>query len=397
VRKYVTIAPKAGLALILTGITTLAAPIGVAPAGAASAGTTPVAWRVQSTPTLPAGDNGGLAGLSCVTASNCWAVGTKSHYTGEEVQRAALAEHWNGTAWALRTIPSPTSQTELDAVSCPSATDCEAVGSAENAQGIYQPLAERWNGTAWTVQTTPGPGRYGRDLTGLACVSTADCVAVGVSSTEQGYTSWASGWNGHAWTTLPAPEAAGAASELTAVTCSSATWCLAVGKADDPDELPLAESWNGRIWTVRKAANPGGPDGSELDAVTCSSSTSCRAVGEENTSASTGSALAERWNGSYWAVQAMHISGAGPFLFGVSCLSAADCTAVGYQASTGTGPALALAARWDGTSWTRQTMAAPSPSVTESILEHVSCTATRCLAVGSTLGTAMQKPLAETN
>lgn len=69
------------------------------------------------------------------------------------------------------------------------------------------------------------------------------------------------------------------------------------------------------------------------------------------------------------------------FLNGVSCLSPANCTAVGGYYRTATGPQRILIERWNGTAWRGE----PSPGIgRHSILDSVSCpSATSCTAVGS--------------
>ena len=54
-----------------------------------------------------------------------------------------MAERWNGTAWAMQSIPNPNGSGQLNGVSCTSASACTAVGY----YGGYVTLAERWNGT----------------------------------------------------------------------------------------------------------------------------------------------------------------------------------------------------------------------------------------------------------
>jgi hypothetical protein len=69
------------------------------------------------------------------------------------------------------------------------------------------------------------------------------------------------------------------------------------------------------------------------------------------------------------------------FLNGVSCVSAADCTAVGEYYRTAAGPQPTLIERWNGTAWRVE----PSPSTGRfSTLDSVSCpSAASCTAVGS--------------
>jgi hypothetical protein len=69
------------------------------------------------------------------------------------------------------------------------------------------------------------------------------------------------------------------------------------------------------------------------------------------------------------------------FLNGVSCASAANCTAVGDYYRTAAGPQVTLVERWNGTAWRIE----PSPGTGRgSTLDSVSCpSATSCTAVGS--------------
>jgi hypothetical protein len=85
-------------------------------------------------PPSPKGaSNGNLASVSCRSAK-CEAVGSTS--------LGPLAERWNGARWSLQPAPSPVAGTGLLAgVACMSATACIAVGSAGGA-----PLAEAYSG-----------------------------------------------------------------------------------------------------------------------------------------------------------------------------------------------------------------------------------------------------------
>jgi len=165
----------------------------------------------------------------------------------------------------------------------------------------------------------------------------------------------------------PAPAAAIRAGFLEAVSCAGATACTAVG--EHPQETSLAERWDGTKWARQRT-----PSGGPLDAVSCSSATACTALG--------GSLGALAWNGTIWASQRVPIpSGNGSGLTGVSCTSARACTAVGFAVKSD-GTQVALADRWDGTAWALQHVANPSDGTTP-VLTGVSCSAaTACTAVG---------------
>ena len=70
-----------------------------------------------------------------------------------------------------------------------------------------------------------------------------------------------------------------------------------------------------------------------LTAVSCASSSACSAVGGYGNSSGTQVALAERWDGTSWVIQPTpRLPGGASLLFGltgVACTSATGCTAVG--------------------------------------------------------------------
>ena len=98
-------------------------------------------WSVVNSPNYrtEAADNT-LFGVTCVSDSDCWAVG---HYGDQSANLSpqTLIEHWDGNAWSL--VPSPnqgTSQANtLTSVACTSASDCWAVGYYGNT-GTYRTL-----------------------------------------------------------------------------------------------------------------------------------------------------------------------------------------------------------------------------------------------------------------
>ena len=101
-----------------------------------------------------AGDLAELDSVSCVSATDCWAVGNSGPSSGSSV--LTLAEQWNGSAWAIVSTPNPAKFAALDSVSCTSASHCVAVGGdAATGTGAVRPLVEVWNGSTWTQQTAP--------------------------------------------------------------------------------------------------------------------------------------------------------------------------------------------------------------------------------------------------
>jgi len=330
-------------------------------------------WSLDPTPNPSGATYSRLAGVSCVSATDCEAVGSSD-------ANQVLAEHWNGSGWSLQTValPSGASNSSLAAVSCTSATACIAVGGAcvPPAQcnvvggGPTSPLAERWNGTSWAGAAPVAPsGVSAAYLDGVSCATASACAAVGFSTTDFGGTvTLAENWNGTSWSQQTTPNAAGSIfNSLEAVSCASATSCISAGGVNYSGTL--AEQLSGTSWSLLHAADPGGTLGGELASVACASSTACTAVG---------GSLIEAWNGTSWSIQRP----AEPVGFrGVSCSLATACTAVGGYLS-GVGADRSLAQRWDGSAWSVQSTADPSTSGNVD-LSAVSCpSATSCIAVG---------------
>lgn len=249
---------------------------------------------------------------------------------------------------------------------------------------------------AWSVVPSPNVRQKvnSNQFTAVSCASAADCVAVGFDygRTKKGTpeSALAESWNGHHWSVVPTPAPVHRA--LYAVSCTSATWCIAVGVNfidAEGDTTPLTESWNGHRWSVRPIP-PQSDVSPELLGVSCVSPADCTAVG--NTIGSKGSlrTLAESWNGRAWSpVPTPNPGRAGDeypddWLDGVSCTSPAVCTAVGQYTYGKTGANQApLTESWNGTHWT----AVPAPNKDSSgSLNAVSCVSARfCAAVGTYL------------
>src|SRR5215469_10260184 len=325
-------------------------------------------WSVTPTPnpTVPTGQ---LQWVSCPAANSCVAVGTYVKASGAGV---TLAERWDGSSWRIQPIPSPAGAawSALAGVSCVSPSACEAVGITVSRSRVWRPLAERWNGATWQIQPIQSSG--GNYLIGVSCTSPTACTAVGGPAPGASGSALAMRWDGSRWRTQPTSSPAGAL--LAGVACTSSSACTAVGGSAAGT---LAEHWNGTTWSTQATANP--PQGGAfLNGVTCLSSSACTAVGNSNAGN-----LAERWNGTRWSIQATPNPAGAQFTFlnTVACASASACIAAGAYIDR-SGAFLALAERWNGTRWAIQ----PTPHLASgamNLLIGVACTsATGCLAVG---------------
>jgi hypothetical protein len=100
---------------------------------------------------------------------------------GAGVVAAVGAQSAAAADWSIQPVllPLRPASTELSGVSCLSTSDCIAVGVANvNATG---PLVEHWNGTSWSIERTPIPplNDGGGALSGVSCTSSSACTAVG--------------------------------------------------------------------------------------------------------------------------------------------------------------------------------------------------------------------------
>jgi len=285
----------------------------------------------------------------------------------------------------------------LSSVSCLAANDCMAVGSffgQIRGTSIFQtfPIAEHWNGSAWTVLPTPAPRHPGGGelLVSVSCTSGTSCMAVGQTQVvvPPGVTiqhPFAESWNGTKWRIVPTPKMAHTGATLNGVSCTSASDCMAVGNVGTPQNdtmFTLAERWNGTAWAV--VGTPQTPGGTALNSVSCTSPSACMAAGFANFNNGTGDSLslAEQWNGAAWQRRATPSPGSGDVFGGVACTSASACIAVGGHRTQNRND-VTLAEQWDGTGW--KVLASPNPrGFGVAGMGGVSCpAAAACMGVGS--------------
>jgi len=216
-----------------------------------------------------------LLGVSCPSSSFCMAVG---NYSPSGAGQLPLVFTYNGSTWTQQTVPLASGTAALDGVSCTSSTFCMTVGEFTSADRI---AAWSWNGSSFTVQHT-GSGFFPADLTSVSCTSSTFCAAVGYSGLLGNASivePFAELYNGSSWSgpAVPIP-ASSHNSLLTGVSCLTTSDCQAVGFYFDSlnGSHTFAESWGGSSWSERPAPptptalfpNQGGP-------VSCPTTSSC--------------------------------------------------------------------------------------------------------------------------
>jgi hypothetical protein len=156
---------------------------------------------------------------------------------------------------------------------------------------------------------------------------------------------------------------------------------MAAGFYSEKSEyIPLAQRWNGTEWTIKAPVKPSGTTRSWLYDVSCVSSSACWAVGPREVVPATNETMVQAWNGSSWALQSSpNPEGGERNLESVSCTSQSFCMAVGSTTSGGLKP---FGLKYDGSSWTLQSLAMPA-GATQAWPFAVSCVISRgCQAVG---------------
>jgi hypothetical protein len=330
------------------------------------------AWKIAATPKLPVGTFGELFGVSCPTATSCYAVGRTRTATGGY---RPLVEHWNGSGWKLMTAPSITGRTpSLLAVDCWSDTNCVAVGYSNDKQDPEQPaqrFAVRWDGTRWSIVATT----QNAVLDAVSCPSATKCYAAGYNTPN--YAGVVERWNGSTWSVMATPPGA---VFLYGISCATPAACMAVGQHNQKP-TGFAERWNGTSWKATKMPNIAGAESTALQGVSCPTASTCHATGMSyDGTGPGGKAIVETWNGTAWSLKSSAPTTAPSILNGVACLTKASCFAAGLDKAVPR--ASTLIERLSGATWSRM----PSPNVANQThqLSAIACASTtRCFAVGS--------------
>lgn len=369
-------------------------------------------WTAAQTP-VPAGATRydlEVNSVSCASSSFCVAVGRYGDPgdTGGGPWTGLLLT-WHGGNWSASPAPLPgdaasPSFTNVESVSCPSASYCVAAGYYSDSNYLGEGLVLTWSGGSWTAEQAPLPGNVvgpGVDLdhagvNAVSCASASSCTAVGyysdASEHEQGLLLTMSGGS---WSPEEAPLPAGATSgdpgvDAGQVWCSPASFCLAASQYQDSSGNTDSEllTLSGGSWTAEQAPVPAGgsaADPASISGMSCASSSSCFAVGGY-TGASAGEGLLLTWSDGTWtpARAPLPSSASGGDLSGISCPSASYCAASGgYGPDPGGYPGGMLLTWSDGT-WTAARAPLPgNASQGYAGVNGISCPSpVSCVAVG---------------
>ncbi|MGN6872784.1 MAG: hypothetical protein ACTHMY_30710 [Solirubrobacteraceae bacterium] len=251
-------------------------------------------WQQQSVPLGSSSTTASLNDVSCWSNTFCMLVG--------QFDSAGLtaAWSWNGSSFTLRRtggfFPA-----DLTSVSCTSQTFCAAVGftGVQFTRGIVDPFAIFYNGSSWSGPAVPIPNNSPNSLlTGVSCPTATDCQAVGQFAGSGEHT-FGERYDGSSWTLQSTPPTGGtnaAFGNQGAASCAELYFCWAIGAYNlGTNQQLLGDFWNGSSWQFATLPNPGGPS-PFLNAVSCATSNLCEAVGSYTDTSGQLEPLAEQYH-----------------------------------------------------------------------------------------------------
>jgi hypothetical protein len=293
-----------------------------------------------------------LSGVTSLSASNAWAVG--SHRVRS--QDNTFIRHWNGSAWSTvpSTNPGGAAGSTLSAVDAVSAAAVWAVGGYATESGS-KTLVERWTGSQWIRVPSPSPpgGELGSTLRAVSAVSADEIWAAGRYDPPGpiAAATLVERWNGTRWTVIATP-AAKLDRVLLAVSARAGDDVWAVGYEDDGNTVTtLVMHWDGKSWTRIPSIDPSNTV-NVLRGVTVVAPGDVWMVGSSTTAADADVALLEHYaDGKITLGRGPELGGSGSPLFATSGTSTTNTWAVGFQTLGWLSQTLTL--HWDGRRWSR--------------------------------------------
>jgi len=264
------------------------------------------AWSSASVP-LPANAATSSAvsiyAVSCASVNDCVAGGS---YTDSSGNTQGLLLTWSGGSWTAAEAPVPNDAAsnpwaQIEGLSCPTTTQCVAVGSygSQDAEGLLW----TWSAGSWTVANLPalpgGANDSDSNLYGVSCPSASQCVAVGYYNDNQDglLLTLSSG----SWTAAEAPVPPGGSTpHVGAVSCASVNYCVAGGSYVDSSGQGqgLLLTLSGGSWTPAEAlapANAASDPSEQVEDMSCPSVNGCFGGGvyEDSNNTQTGLLLTD--------------------------------------------------------------------------------------------------------
>jgi hypothetical protein len=194
-----------------------------------------------------------LEGVACVSTTNCWAAG---YYQTAAPWDQTLVEQYNGTSWSIVSSPNngSTQHNLFTGVTCTSASACWASGYYIPTGGNAQTEVQKYNGTSWSIYTSGNPSTGGDELYALTCQSSTNCWSVGTQFNGTWWQTLTEQYTGGAsYSAVSSPNTSTTyTNELFGVSCTSSTNCWNGGQNNNnvAANQNLVEHWDGTSWTI---------------------------------------------------------------------------------------------------------------------------------------------------
>jgi hypothetical protein len=366
---------------------------------------------------------GRLTDIACPSTTLCVGIGSYGNSAGNTNALLTWGPQGQPEAWTSTPPPLPAdaavpAYSELDSVTCWSATLCVAVGSYGTAADPNQGLILTWSGSSWTAAKAPLPAnatndptsQAGGQLASVACRSVTICVAVGTygftdQSSQHGTYGLIVEGKGTSWTAteapLATPDTQGATDKLTGVACGGNS-CIAIGDDTSKEGLEIVHS-DGGPWSTSSVKMPADNKPSFqqpwFTGASCANSGPCQAIGTYLSQTPDGNGLIEgltvTGSGSTWtgtqnplpdnigSFRGAAVLAAEPL--DIDCLPS-TCVSVGGYGTNAIGPGYSIVYQGfllTGHSVTQTPLPPGNNAAWGGNLNHVDCpSATLCVATG---------------
>jgi hypothetical protein len=268
-------------------------------------------WTGSAWKQVPGPDNSTLTGVAALSPTDALAVGYTTSPSGATV---TLALHWNGTTWTRTATPNPggAGDDQLFGVTGVSASAAWAVGSSLDPASTIKTLILRWNGSSWSQASAPAVTTLTTRLSGVAAGSASDVWAVGQYDSAADFNHpLILHWNGSTWAQekLPSPGSNTQTLDGVAATASTA-WAVGlgpcIGQSVNCPSKTLTMHLTGSGWQVVPSVSVSdAQDQNSLAGVAIAAGSTAWAVGDYFPAAQGEPvyAMLQHWNGSAWSAR----------------------------------------------------------------------------------------------
>jgi hypothetical protein len=300
--------------------------------------------------------------MTCWSDGNCVAVGTYLDHIDRS--RVFVQDEVNGTWKPARSAKGTDAQAGgavVSAVSCGGPGDCVGIGGIGGASFIEEEVSGVWQ----PMRGVPGlSASIASELLFVDCPAPASCTAAGQYESSSGIEeTFTTSETGGTWSTYKlmdgsaalgvSPSGAFAAATPDAISCSGANSCAVGGYVSDDSSDTAGYIYGevGGVWEPASLETSTTPVGQNyqfsgvVSTVSCPAAGSCMAGGYYQDANGTQQALLVTQSGSTWGEEevpgtaSLNVTGGiafaggitlGAALTSISCVSAGNCTAIGY-------------------------------------------------------------------